>query len=348
MVASPQEPSSYYPSVSQRSDEAGRIVVTFAVDEDGKAVAPFSIDAEQSFVVHRDQFLRQSPSHELYPRLTEAAKAYLRSVRFATGVQYKKSLTASFAFELKSCGLLKYSGHSDYNINICAGLGGCSLSRANSQDTGNLSYDGLNPPTTIGELLSSIKTIAHRRLWDRDDFYTREGLERLFGTQAKIDVKTEPEETLNAKFFGLKSLLKPQRQSGLPGVAIYARKHLKRPPFPEIPGSSQLWNYNTKRSFQMTFDGTAQGLDFKSVVAVFGDGWRQDVQAENERFEAFTREVFNPPFPQASGYMGNAIIAYSLGSPTDCQETSLSFGPTGVLTEIDSRTAYPEPYITFP
>ena len=102
-------------------------------------------------------------------------------------------------------------------------------------------------------------------------------------------------------------------------------------------------DYKTKRLFQALIRGTAQGLDFNTVVSIFGPGWRENREAENERFMAVTRESFNPPPPQPTGYMGDAIITYTTGGSSDKQEVSLQFDGQGMLREIDSVTLYVDP-----
>jgi hypothetical protein len=82
------------------------------------------------------------------------------------------------------------------------------------------------------------------------------------------------------------------------GVEFFARRHIKRPAVPAIRGATQMFDYKTKRQFQAMITGTAQGLDFKTVVSFFGPGWRENRDAENNRDTAIAREPFNPPQPQ--------------------------------------------------
>jgi len=63
----------------------------------------------------------------------------------------------------------------------------------------------------------------------------------------------------------------------------------------------------------VSFYGITHYLDFKSVIDVLGSDWKEDKEAEEERFEAVTREAFNPPFPQPTGYMGN--VTYTPATP---------------------------------
>jgi hypothetical protein len=206
-----------------------------------------------------------------------------------------------------------------------------------------LVYEALTPPSTVGELLGLIKTIAERRLWDRDDFYTEETFRRLFGSQ-QVSV-TAGDNTLRVQFLGFPNLFtpSPSNNTAPSGVEIIASKHMTRPPLPEVQGAAQMWNYRTKRWFEATIWGTAQGLDFKTIVGIFGPGWRENREAENEIFMAVTREPFNPPPPQPTGYMGNAIITYTTGASTDKQEVSLRFNGEGMLAEISSATLYQDP-----
>jgi len=207
-----------------------------------------------------------------------------------------------------------------------------------------LSYEGLTPPTTISELLKLVSVIGERRLWDRNDFYTEETLKHLFGSQ-KITVSADPGQTLTLHLFGFQGLLSPRPDDPrkFAGVQFFARKHINRPALPAIQGADQMFNYKNKRKFQAMIAGIAQGLDFKTVVRIFGPGWRENRDAENERFMAIAREPFNPPQPPPTGYMGNAIITYTTGLPSDKQDVSLQFDGEGMLREIDSVTLYEDP-----
>jgi hypothetical protein len=76
-----------------------------------------------------------------------------------------------------------------------------------------LPYEGLTPPSTIVELLTSLKIIAQHRLWDRDDFYAKDTLQRLFGTQ-EITISTVPGRNLSFQIYGFKTLLAPRQGNG--------------------------------------------------------------------------------------------------------------------------------------
>lgn len=207
-----------------------------------------------------------------------------------------------------------------------------------------LVYEGLTAPTTIGELLSSLRIIAERRLWDREDFYAEDTLKRLFGSQ-EIKVTIIPDQNLSAQLFGFQGLLTPRPDDAtkFSGVEFFAHMHVKRPPLPTIRGASQMFDYKTKRQFQAMISGTAQGLDFNTVVGIFGPGWRENRDAENERYMAIAREPVNPPQPQPTGYMANSIITYTTGGSGDKQQVSLQFDGEGMLREIDSVTLYGDP-----
>jgi hypothetical protein len=154
-------------------NEAGRVVVTFTVDADGKAAPPFAIDPEQSVVT---------------PRLVEAVNVYLQHVRFATGPQYKRLLTASFVFELESCGTLKRGDHYDYAINVCApppkdpwtSVPGCM---ATPNQITVLSSTDVTSPMTFATLLANIRLAAQSHWLERDDFYDERFLKKLFGAK---------------------------------------------------------------------------------------------------------------------------------------------------------------------
>jgi hypothetical protein len=207
-----------------------------------------------------------------------------------------------------------------------------------------LVYDGMTAPSTVGELLSTLKLIADRRLWDRDDFYAEETLKRLFGSQ-QIQITTVPEESLSVRLLGFQGLLpaKPGDATQMSGFEFFARKHVKRPALPAIKGASQMFDYKTKRQFQATIAGTSQGLDFNAVTGIFGPGWKENRDAENQLFMAITREPFNPPPPRPTGYMGNTIITYTTGASSDRQEVSLRFDAGGTLRGIDSLILYVDP-----
>lgn len=207
-----------------------------------------------------------------------------------------------------------------------------------------LSYEGLTAPTSIGELLRLLNVIGERRLLDHNDFYTEETLKRLFGDQ-KIRVSADPGKTLTFDLFGFRGLLIPWADDSakFTGVEFLALKHIKRPPLPPIQGSAQMSNYRTKRRFQAMIYGSAQGLDFNTVVSIFGLGWKENREAENERYMAIAREPFNPPPPQATGYMANSIITYTTGASRDKQAVSLRFDEKGMLCELDSVVLYVDP-----
>ena len=207
-----------------------------------------------------------------------------------------------------------------------------------------LVYDGMTVPNTVGEILNTVKIVAERRLWDRDDFYTEETLKRLFGSQ-QIKVTAVPEESLTVQLFGFQGQLpaRPDDASQLSGFEFFARKHTKRPALPAIQGASQMFDYKTRRQFRAMISGTSQGLDFNTVVGICGPGWKENREAENELFMAITREPFNPPPPRPTGYMGNTIITYTTGGSSDKQEVSFRFDAEGTLREIDSVALYGDP-----
>jgi hypothetical protein len=70
-------------------------------------------------------------------------------------------------------------------------------------------------------------------------------------------------------------------------------------------------------------------LDFKSVADLYGPNWVENVDAEQEHYNAIVREPRNPPPPKATGYMGNSIIKYVFPTST----ISLGFSPDGHLSD---------------
>jgi hypothetical protein len=205
-----------------------------------------------------------------------------------------------------------------------------------------LGYQGLQVPMTIDALLRTLKVIADRRLWDRDDFYTEAVLKKVFGNQS-VEIDTDVPGALEFRInAGFKNLLIPRSddRSRYSGVDITAFKHVVRPELPRIQGAAQMSNYKTRRQVSVTLSGTSPDLDFKNVLEIFGAGWQRDRGLENQRFEAIAREPFNPPPPQSTEPMGNAIITYTSGALEDQQELSLYFDGNGKLGTVLSTTRY--------
>lgn len=220
----------------------------------------------------------------------------------------------------------------------------CNSSASLEGTESSFGYKGLVVPATVGELLKSIKLVAERHLWDRDDFYTHETLTRIFGPE-DIRVMTVPGKNLEFQLYGFERFLAPQPgdPNGLEGAEIFARKHVTRPTLAPLHGASDEFNHMVSRQFTARFLGNAAGLDFNTVINIFGSEWKENIPAENEVFMAITREPFNPPPPQPTGYMGNKIITYTEGPKDDHQELSLRFDSLGTLREIDSTTRYATP-----
>jgi len=80
-------------------------------------------------------------------------------------------------------------------------------------------------------------------------------------------------------------------------------------------------------------------LDFASVVARLGPGWRRNTRAEQESFAAVTSEPFNPPQPSPIAPMANAIIDYAKGN----DQIELSFGGSGLLYAVSEPDCRAEP-----
>jgi len=95
-------------------------------------------------------------------------------------------------------------------VNLGALLSGCGNSAPTPRVVApsTLSYEGLTPPTTIGELLRLVNKIGERRLWDRDDLYLQNPIKRLFGSQ-RISVTEVPEQAVEMHLFGFRDLLTP-------------------------------------------------------------------------------------------------------------------------------------------
>jgi hypothetical protein len=109
-----------------------------------------------------------------------------------------------------------------------------------------------------------------------------------------------------------------------------------------VHGASDEFDHRVKRQFQAMIEGAATGLDFNSVVGIFGADWKENREAENEIFMAITREPFNPPPPKPTGFMGDAIITIRGVTPptnktshfdsmeTECCEKSIALLRTKV------------------
>lgn len=175
-----------------------------------------------------------------------------------------------------------------------------------------------------GDVLVALRQIADDRVLARDDFYTRGEQTRRFGDvpQIKLDESKGAECSASVSGYGRWADLPPR--APIPnGIFIGFYRYLAR------SGAKR----GTLVCFMKgDFRGFSSGLDFDSVVARLGPGWRRDTQAEQERFFAIAREPFNPPIPTPTAPMGGAIVMYGQGET----QVELDFNGTGVLGSIET------------
>jgi hypothetical protein len=94
----------YYPIVSKRLHDQGRVVVKLQIGASGAPEQPVQIDRERT----------DAPL-----RLEEAAQKIFSGRRFGAGESYKKTVTVSIVFELLPCGAVTQDPTADYRINVC-------------------------------------------------------------------------------------------------------------------------------------------------------------------------------------------------------------------------------------
>lgn len=199
----------------------------------------------------------------------------------------------------------------------------CATAIADDRDDSSAQrfYDSATPPVTVAQILERSEALIDARLFARDDFYTEAHLRLLFGNQEKVEILELPSQT-RGTIHGFTELVsrptEDQNVRYLDGIWVEARK-----------GRASAWSFCC--DFSVTFWGALDGLDFLSVTRALGANWKRDRESETARFLSQTMEAFNPPFPTATGYMGNAIIVYKTASGVDMH---LDFNPDGTLHEI--------------
>lgn len=187
-------------------------------------------------------------------------------------------------------------------------------------------YDTIHVATTVQSLLIDIKHIVDHRLFVRSDFYRQESIVRLVGTQA-IQTLESAGDLQKISFVGFSNLLHARDNLNSPAIEILAWKKEER-------------EKGVVGLFRVTFHGVASGLDFKSVINIFGSGWKEDVAAENEARMAFTREPLNPSYPQATNFMGNKVVSYSSQGGGAPIRLLLRFSSDGKLWQIECSYPY--------
>ena len=94
----------FYPNVSKRLHDQGRVVVKLQIGASGSLEQPIQIDRERTNATNQ---------------LEEAALKIFSGRRFGVGENYKKNVTVSIVFELLPCGAVTQDPTADYRINIC-------------------------------------------------------------------------------------------------------------------------------------------------------------------------------------------------------------------------------------
>ena len=105
LLSSINEFNAFYPPASRRLGETGRVVVHFAVTDDGRVQFPVATEALDSSS----------------PRFVVAVEKILHQLRFAASETERRTLTASFVFELQPCEFT-HPSNQDYTFNICGKL----------------------------------------------------------------------------------------------------------------------------------------------------------------------------------------------------------------------------------
>ena len=187
-------------------------------------------------------------------------------------------------------------------------------------------YDSIHVATTVQSLLVDIKLIVDHRLFARSDFYRQETIARLVGAQA-IQTLESSGDLQEISFMGFSNLLRARDNLTSPAIEILAWKKEER-------------GKDVVGILRVTFHGVDSGLDFKSVVNIFGSGWKEDVVAEYEARVAVAREPSNPPYPQATNFMGNKIVSYSGQGDGMSIRFLLRFSSDGTLWQIECSYPY--------
>jgi len=175
-------------------------------------------------------------------------------------------------------------------------------------------------PASAVDVFAILRQMVDDRAFARDDFYTQAELVSRFGALPEIKINEPKGIERSASVVGYGRLADVQSKSAvLPnGIFIGFGKYL----WPRDAADQALICY-----LDADFRGFASGIDFDSVVARLGPGWRRNSKVEQDRFIAVTREPFNPPFPTPTTPMGNAIIDYGQGN----RQIELEFTPSGLL-----------------
>lgn len=187
---------------------------------------------------------------------------------------------------------------------VWTGLLGACASESQQSTPAQRFYQDAEPPASILALLKTIKGITDNDLFAHDDFYTEEHLKQLFGAAQTVKVTQETTGSVGmyASIYKFGDLVPAElRSSPVNGIYVDARKISK-------DDHRHLAEYVA--ALRINMYGITEGLDFKAVTGIFGEGWTENRQAENDKFMAITREPFNPPPPPATAYMGNAIVTY--------------------------------------
>jgi hypothetical protein len=161
----------------------------------------------------------------------------------------------------------------------------------------------------VQDILRLFRAIATKGLYWRDDFYTKETMQRLFGQQRPVKIIDDGIVTVVSVQGWEPLVIGPNEYTRsvpwMKGVSIEARR-----PDPNV---AAVW-----RRLDISFWGRFDGLDFKSVTEVLGPGWTRDTSAEMSPHKV--------PLP-VTGYMGDSTISYPAGET----HLVLEFDLTGQL-----------------
>jgi len=191
-------------------------------------------------------------------------------------------------------------------------------------------YASATPPKTPVDFLVLAKRISESDLYRRDDFYTDARLRQLFGEQLKIEIihlsgsGVDSNKSLRATIIGFQDVgftSAVDHMLGTAGIVMEVQRVVRQ--------------LNPYCDVRIDASSDMQELSFKSVVGALGSDWVEDKNGETEDFISVTREIFNPPYPNSTGYMGNAFITYK----TPKGEITLHFRPDGNL----SKATFPSP-----
>ena len=207
---------------------------------------------------------------------------------------------------------------------VAAGLAACASDSERAESQAQQIYATAKPPATPLEFVATVKKIVDVNLCLREDFYTEANLRKLFGEWARIQITHYEDDAVRAEVQDFADAgQKPAALSGMAGLSMEAQRELRSP--------------TPSYRLDMTSWTVTKGLDFASVVQALGPDWKEDKDAEVQYLIAMTREYFNPPFPAATGTMGNTIISYK-GRTNLFQ---LRFGPEGILQSAEAFELHP-------